>query len=147
MQDSKTARVDTEDPRTGEKVTMDKNGICSLCREGSRRGLPTEDVDERLKKALNDDETRQDVLGCVRILLNPRLAFFVLESLDEIQSRMKDVKINYAMMTDPDLIYWLKLEDGFVDELFAHADYDGVPVSDTLGAKALVAYLDHLAPW
>ena len=42
---------------------------------------------------------------------------------------------------------WLKLEDGFVDELFAHADYDGVPVSDTLGAKALVAYLEHLAPW
>ena len=78
-QDSKTARVDTEDPRTGEKVTMDKNGICSLCRERSRRGSPTEDVDENVKKALNDDEIRQDVLGCARILLNPRLALFVLE--------------------------------------------------------------------
>ena len=37
---------------------------------------------------------------------------------------------------------WLKLEDGFVDELFYIHGTD-----DAVGSDALVDYLEHLAPW
>ncbi len=58
--------------------------------------------------ALKEDEVRQDILACARVILNPKLALFVYQSMDEVQGRDKNVTVSFAIVADEDLIRWLK---------------------------------------
>ena len=98
-----------KDDRTGLFVTF-KNGVCSICREGAQKRDSKTPVDQQIEKAKTNEGDRADIFACQRILMNPKLAMFLFQELNDIASRLHDTFVNFALMNEDQLKKWLPEE-------------------------------------
>ena len=81
------------------------NGCCSICRDAARKSQPPgTDIENYLVEAQSVEALRLDLMMCARMIQFPHLIAFPRQSLDEARAYRKEVSVNYALLTEKEIL-------------------------------------------
>ena len=99
------------------------DGTCTVCISGAEKAWPT-DYLEKINIAKDasqkgHEEIREMVITASRVLVNPRLATFILQKLNEYQQRSENHTVNFALMDEDQIAKLVRLHEKKMPPLIA----------------------------